>query len=66
MKTAFNDLVKNTALALSLEGVDEAEVASKLVAKLGPEDAYLIFHAAKTYLRLPVVEVPPDSDDFFD
>lgn len=54
----FNEIVLSTVNVLSIEGVDERAVIDGLVRKLGSEDAFLIFHAAKTYMRLPVVEVP--------
>jgi hypothetical protein len=48
----FNAEVLNAATCLSI-GVDEAEVAGKIVARLGSELGFLIFSAAKVYVKLP-------------
>lgn len=61
MRDDFNEVLLSTVTVLSIEGVDERAVIDGLVRKLGPERAFLIFHAAKTYMSLPVVEVPAED-----
>jgi hypothetical protein len=55
----FNRLVISAANGLAM-GVSPAEVAAELVEKVGEENAFLLFHAAKVYLELP--EPPPPSE----
>lgn len=57
----FNDLVTSTANGLAM-GADPADVAADLVAKVGEEQAFLIFHAARAYLALPEPPAPAGED----
>jgi hypothetical protein len=50
--TEFNSVVTSIANGLSL-GADHAEIAKDLVARYGEEQAFLLYHAAKTYLAVP-------------
>jgi hypothetical protein len=59
MVEEFNEVVQATALALSIEGVDQAEIAATLVVRFGSERAFLLFHAALVYARMS--DPPPPS-----
>jgi hypothetical protein len=39
-------------------GVDTQEIASALVEKFGEEEAFLIYYAAKTYIK--ILRIPND------
>jgi 3-methyladenine DNA glycosylase/8-oxoguanine DNA glycosylase len=53
----WNMVVKSTAQGIA-SGADHEQIAARLVERFGEEQAFLLFRAAETYLKIPDAVLP--------